>query len=332
MASPSERIPEASGLVPETVARGTRIGWRAGRVALLVALMTIVALPFQLLAIRYRWPLRATLPVYYHRIALWLIGVRVRVVGRRAPGRAVLFAANHVSWLDIPVLGSLIPGCFIAKREVGEWAGFGTLARLQRTIFVDRERRRRASDQNEEIGARLVDGDDLILFAEGTSSAGDRVLPFKTALFGVAERLATPGPDAIYDDAIYDDGGGNEGAQSGLTVQPVTIAYTAINGIPLARATRPRIGWYGDMSMMPHFTDLLGLGRIAVEVHFHEPVNSRDYASRKTLAAHCEREVRRGLVTGIRRSARNAAVSGGRGRGGGRRRFSRRHASDIRKP
>lgn len=296
--------------------RPVTLGMRAVRNMGVIALLTLVLAPLQLLAIRQGWALRAKLPLVFHRTALRLIGVHVRRVGAPAPEGPVLFVANHISWLDISVLGSILEGCFIAKREVGEWAGFGTLARLQRTVFVDRAQRSRTQAQNEEIGERLGEGDNLILFAEGTSSDGTRVLAFKSALFGAAESVA---------------GAGHGEGESGITVQPVTIAYTRVNGIPLTRTTRPKIGWYGDMAMMPHFSDVLGLGRISVDVRFHEPVDSRAYASRKTLAAHCEREVRRGLVA----SKREAMAEGHSRkpsrprRKGARRRFSRKRASDI---
>jgi len=278
----------------------------------LIALMTLLLMPVQLLAINRGWALQTRLPKLFHRVALWLIGVQVRVIGKPVAGPPVLYTSNHVSWLDISVLGSVVNGCFIAKREVGEWAGFGTLARLQRTIFVDRAQRSRTHAQTEEIGARLDGGDNLILFAEGTSSDGTRVLPFKSALFGAAERLA---------------GAGHDKAGPGITVQPVTIAYTHINGIPLTRTTRPKIGWFGDMPMMPHFPDVLGLGRISVDLHFHEPVDSRSYASRKTLATHCEREVRRGILEsrhpGLADAAADKDAKGKAHRAKGRRRFSR---------
>ncbi len=293
-----------------------RIWLRAIRTIVVITLVTGLMMPVQLLAIRFGWRLQSWIPLAYHRLALRLIGVKVNVQGTRAQGGPVLFVANHISWLDIPVLGALIEGCYIAKREVGEWAGFGTLARLQRTLFVDRAQRSRTAAQNDEIGERLHNGDNLILFAEGTSSEGNRVLPFKTALFGVAERLAGTEQDP---------------AGGGITVQPVTIAYTAINGIPLTRTTRPKIGWYGDMTMMPHFTDVLGLGRIAVDIHFHDPVESGAYASRKTLAAHCEREVRRGLVESKRRARVANSDSKGRRKRYRRRpgRFSRGRTGDI---
>jgi 1-acyl-sn-glycerol-3-phosphate acyltransferase len=94
-----------------------------------------------------------------------------------------LYVANHVSYTDITVLGSVIPGSFIAKAEVADWPFFGWLAKLQRSVFVDRQVRSTVT-QRDAVGERLASGDALILFPEGTSGDGNRVLPFKTALFG----------------------------------------------------------------------------------------------------------------------------------------------------
>ena len=98
----------------------------------------------------------------------------------------MLFAANHVSYLDITVLGSLLDASFIAKTEVAGWPLFGWLARLQRSVFIDR-RARSTAHQRDSIAARLAAGEALILFPEGTSGDGNRLLPFKSALFSVAD-------------------------------------------------------------------------------------------------------------------------------------------------
>lgn len=249
-------------------------------VAAAIFLLTVILIPAQLVLLKCcsrRW---GALPLFYHRTALKLIGVRLRLVGAPLRQPSTLYVGNHVSWLDIPVIGAILPVSFIAKREVGDWGPFGTLARLQRTIFVDRERRGEAHEQKNEIAARLAEGDSLVLFAEGTSTDGAIVLPFKSALLAVAEP-ATSGRDT-------------------LMVQPFTIAYRAINGVPLSRGMRPLIGWYGDMALEPHFLALLGLGRVDVDVIFHPPVKSGDFASRKTLAAHCHAQVRAGLMAARR--------------------------------
>ena len=150
---------------------------------------TLSLMPIQWagLALGCRWV--ETLPAFYHRWCCRILGFRVRLIGKPTAERPALFAANHVSYTDITILGSLIPGSFIAKAEVAKWPFFGWLAKLQRTVFVDRQIRSTAI-QRDAISERLVAGDALILFPEGTSGDGNRPLPFKTALFAAAARRA----------------------------------------------------------------------------------------------------------------------------------------------
>ena len=246
--------------------------------------LTLVLLPLQAAILKLRLRSWWAIPLFYHRVALKIIGVRVRILGAKSAVRPTLYVSNHVSWLDIPIIGAVLPASFIAKREVSDWGPFGSLARLHRTLFVDRERRGQVHAQNSEIAERLSAGDNLVLFAEGTSTDGSIVLPFKSALLAVAE------PSVCGRDE--------------LTIQPVTISYRTLNGLPLGRATRPLIGWYGDMALEPHFLTLLGLGRIGVDLIFHAPINSRDFASRKTIAAHCHQAVRQGLMVTRRDAGR----------------------------
>lgn len=241
-----------------------------------IVLMTLLVAPFQIVILKLKLRLWWVLPRLYHMIALRLIGVRVTRTGAPVAKAPVLFVANHVSWLDISILGALVPASFVAKREVDDMGPFAVLARLHRTLFIDRSRRSEAHRQTHAMTERFAAGDNLVLFAEGTSTDGMIVKPFKSALFA----------------AVAAD----EGGASGLTIQPVSIVYRAINGIPLTRATRPLIGWYGDMALEPHFIALLGLGRITVDVCFHDPVQSGDFPSRKVLAQHCCDRVRAGLV------------------------------------
>src|SRR5206468_8064053 len=138
-----------------------------------------------------------------------------------------LFAANHISYTDITILGSLIPGSFIAKTEVAGWPFFGWLAKLQRSVFVDR-RVHSTATQRDAISDRLAAGDALILFPEGTSGDGNRVLPFKSALFGALERGKDLPP---------------------VTVQPVSLAYARLDGMPIGRLYRPFFAWYGSVEL-----------------------------------------------------------------------------------
>ncbi|MBM3519009.1 MAG: 1-acyl-sn-glycerol-3-phosphate acyltransferase, partial [Alphaproteobacteria bacterium] len=169
---------------------------------------TLLLLPVQGVALALRLRLRATLPHFYHRWLARVLGVRIEVSGRRVSRGPALFTVNHSSWLDIVVLSATIPGSFVAKKEVASWPGVSILAKLQRSVFVAREVRQ-AAYHRDEIRARLEDGDLLILFPEGTSSDGNRVLPFKSAFFSVAETPFRGAP---------------------LSVQPVSVAYTRLNG------------------------------------------------------------------------------------------------------
>jgi len=139
-------------------------------------------------------------------------------VGTR-PKAAALIVANHTGWLDIVIFSAVMPLSFVAKSEVGTWPFFGTLARLQRTVFVERVRRSQTGAARDTIRERLLAGDALVLFPEGTSSDGNAVLGFKSALLGAAE--------AVMANARH------------VTVQPVSTAYLASNGMPLGREGRP---------------------------------------------------------------------------------------------
>lgn len=251
--------------------------------ALLPAFALLV--PLQALFVRLGFSGQRTLPVRFHRYLLRVLGVKVTLVGAPATERPLLIVSNHVSWLDIVVIGSLMPLSFIAKSDIAGWPLFGTLARLQRSIFVDRERRAHTAKVNEQIAARLVDGDALVLFGEGTTSDGGRVLPFRSALLGAARALI---------------GEGQSGAQAGgMRVQGMTIAYTKIQGLPMGRADRPLIAWYGDMNLAGHLVGVLAAGAIDVTVSFTPPYAVTPQTDRKVLARDLETAVRGASVTAL---------------------------------
>ncbi len=239
---------------------------------------TLALLPAHLVALAVSPRAAALLPVFYHRGACRILGIALDVQGARARARPVLFVCNHTSYLDIVVLGALIPGSFIAKTEVAGWPVFGLLAKLQRSVFVAR-RRHGAARERDAVAVRLDAGDNLILFPEGTSNDGNRVLPFKSALFAVAARRPRGRP---------------------LVVQPVSLAYSHLDGLPLGRHQRPLVAWYGDMEMGGHLWRLIGLGRLRARVVFHEPVTIEAFASRKALAAHCHAAVAAGVAEAMR--------------------------------
>jgi 1-acyl-sn-glycerol-3-phosphate acyltransferase len=244
---------------------------------LLYLAWTASLMPVQAIGLVLRRGWVRSLPSFYHRWCCRILGLRVRASGTPTRVRPVLFVANHVSYTDIAVLGSLIAGSFIAKAEVARWPLFGWLARLQRSIFVDR-RVGSIAAQRDAVARRLALGEALILFPEGTSGDGSRVLPFKSALFGAAQTRPPLGP---------------------IAVQPVLIAYTRLDGIPLGRLYRPFFAWYGTMSLAPHLWRMLGLGTVEVAVEFHPPTSLADCGSRKALARYCHGRIAGGVAAAI---------------------------------
>lgn len=248
------------------------------RALYILLVLTVVTPPMMLaqlvlLAVRSRQA--AWLPVRYHRLVCALLGVRVTLHGSLSDARPLLLAVNHVSWLDICVLGSVAPLSFIAKSEVAGWPVFGWLAKLQRSVFVDRNRRSRTAHVNREIAGRLADGDVMVLFAEGTSSDGNRVLPFRSTLLG----------------AVHERAGGN-GGEPTLNVQPVALVYTRLCGLPMGFQHRPVVAWHGDIELAPHLWRLLKSGTIDVTLAFAEPIRLAAAADRKKVAGAAEHAVR----------------------------------------
>jgi 1-acyl-sn-glycerol-3-phosphate acyltransferase len=254
------------------------------------ALLFLLLYPIQLIAVRFGWGIAGWVPVAFHRVFLWLFGVRVLVRGRPPARKPTLVLANHVSWLDITVMGSLRPLSFVAKSEVAGWPVAGLFAKLQRSVFIERARRTHTSRVNAAIARRLVRGEVMVLFAEGTTGDGNNVLPFRASLVGSARAALT------------------ESSLAHIDLQPLAIAYVRRDGLPLTRRDRPAIAWYGDMDLAPHLAAWLRRSRVDVVVTWGEPVPFDAASDRKRATAEAEAAVRaavasaRALVPGIRGS------------------------------
>ena len=209
----------------------------------------------------------------YYRLLCRLLRIRVHVVGEPVAGRAALFVSNHVSWIDIVVIGSIVPVAFVAKREVASWPLVGITAKMQRTVFVDRTRRHQAAEAIGEIVKRIVGGTSVVLFAEGTSSDGNRVLPFRSSLIGAVKEIG-------------------QQITHGITVQPMSIGYTNQHGIPMGRQHRPLVAWYGELDFMPHIREFIARGAVDVVVSYGEPLTTQHMADRKAMTRALEDMVR----------------------------------------
>ena len=225
--------------------------------------LTISFLPFQAVIISF-FPSKAFfLTALHHKLASLILGLRIKVEGRPAKTEKVFFIANHISYFDIVAIGSIVPGRFIAKQELSTWPVVGILAKLTRTIFICRHSNS-ALKQVRMIEELLFKSERLILFPEGTSSDGRKVLPFKPSLFEAP-------------------------MQADALVQPLTVRYEKINGLPVDRRSKPLLAWYGGMDLLPHLWQSLSIGIITIKLVFHEPIKAVKFNNRKQLANHCQR-------------------------------------------
>ena len=273
----SRRIrPEGlAGLVPwgdeeQPFAGGLMARVRAVRRGVTILLFTVVAGVVQAVCLVMPGQAKVVFARCYWAGVCRLMGLRVRVVGRQARrddwreagGRPVVFASNHSSWLDVLVAGGALEGCFVAKAEVETWPLVRTVARLGRTVFVSR-RVRDTGRERDAMRGRLDGGDNLILFPEGTSNDGSRVLPFRSSFFSVVEeRVGSVRP----------------------MIQPVSVVYDQLGGLPMGRASRAVFAWYGDMELGSHFWRLAQQRGLRATVLLHAPIDPAAYASRKDVA------------------------------------------------
>lgn len=279
------------GTAPDLRPRGPAAWTRAILRGLLLGIVTYGGLILLLVVRLFEWPLagqdRPVTPYITQgvcRAALAILGIDYRVTGQpmRVPGAVI---ANHTSWLDIFTLNAAQRIYFVSKAEVARWPFIGWLARATGTVFIERDPRR-ARAQQELFEARLHAGHRLLFFPEGTSTDGRRVLPFKSTLF----------------QAFY-----SKGLDHVMSIQPIAVIYRAPPG------RDPRFyGWWGEMDFAPHLLAVLAASpQGTVEVCFLDPVGVEDFASRKDLAAHCERVVRARLLAGLDLAAEEAEAGQG---------------------
>lgn len=254
--------------------------------------LTVPLIPVQAFLLHFAPAGARQFPHWYHRQVCRLFGIKMSVSGAVDQSRPVLLISNHTSWLDIPVLSAVAPVSFVAKTEVATWPFVSWLARLQRSVFIDREKRSDVGRAMNVMLNRLAQGDSIVLFPEGTSSDGNRVLSFRTSLFAAAKPPKKLAP-ATADDVI---------------VQTVAIVYRNLHGVPLSRAERHQISWYGDMDMLSHAWNYLKAGPLDVVIHVGAPHALESYTDRKDLARRTEVDVRGHVVRQLRGLAHDSKL------------------------
>ena len=227
-----------------------------------ILLWTLACIPVQSVCLLLPGRPKVAFARFYWSMVSRLLGLRVRTIGTLAStarGRPVVFVSNHSSWLDIPVLGGRLDACFVSKDEVARWPLIATIARLGRTVFVSRQRGATARERDA-MRARLASGDNLLLFPEGTSSDGSRVLPFRSSFFAIAEGDDPP------------------------LIQPVSLVYDRLGWLPTGRASRPVFAWYGDMELGSHFWRFAQHSGLRATILLHTPLDPLRFAGRKALS------------------------------------------------
>lgn len=238
----------------------------------------IVAVPLQWLIILLKLPIWNVIPRIFHRLAAHFLGLKVRLIGEPETGKATLVVANHISWIDIIAIGSVADLTFVAKEELIQWPVVGFFSRMQKTIYVASSRKDAARSATDEMARRMVDGGAVCLFAEGRSDIGTHVLPFRSGLVAAAQ-TAIIGAGAKY-----------------VSIQPVTIAYTHLQGLPITRPERALICWIKAKSVLENIWDILVSGTKDVTVAFGKPMPLAEGSNRKAITKQAENEVRRMLV------------------------------------
>ncbi len=237
---------------------------RFGRLRVAIGLAHALALvPRWFLRAPHSSAARADIRRFMARISQRLVA-RIEMGGAPDGGPGTLYVANHVSWLDIPVLGGALDASFISKADVQGWPLIGRLSRRTGTIFIAREARQQAGHQVRLIGDRLAAGESLILFPEGTTSDGLSVLDFRSSLF--------------------------EAARQARRIQPIAICYAGADGHPLEDAMLAKVGWFGDEPLGPNLARVAGMA-LSAQIRRAPCITPVPGECRKVLAARCREAV-----------------------------------------
>ena len=240
---------------------------------ILILLWTIPTLFLQLCLFPWhKGSFAYTIPRIWHKLVCRIIGLKVEVKGTPLHNQQVIYISNHLSYLDIPAIGSVLKASFIAKEDIAHWPVIGYLATLQQTAFISRTSAH-AKQVTNALDQMVKQRKSLILFPEGTSSAGTSVLPFKSSLFSLAQ------PKDM----------------APITLQPFIIDLIDVDGKPLTPASRDLYAWYADMEFAPHIWDFLQTKGATVRLTYLPPITPDPSIDRKALCKQVETQISSGL-------------------------------------
>lgn len=209
-------------------------------------------------------------PRAYHAFLCRLFGIKVIVEGDIETGRDLVYLGNHLSYLDIEALGSIVKGCFVAKKELADWPFFAQMGAMQRTVHISRDPKHAARETNMLL-ERLDEGLPLIIFPEGTSSNGTSILPFKSSFFQIF-------------------------LNKNIRIQPFTISLISVDEENAASdSVRDRYAWHGNMDLEPHLWRFSKMKGAVVKIQFQKAFLSSGYIDRKQLCADIYESVSKGL-------------------------------------
>ncbi|MCB1557651.1 MAG: 1-acyl-sn-glycerol-3-phosphate acyltransferase [Alphaproteobacteria bacterium] len=214
------------------------------------------------------------IPRFWHCGVSFIIGLKTEIRGKPVHDRQLIYISNHLSYLDIPVIGSYLLASFIAKEEVARWPVIGFLSTVQQTAFISRTSAHAKKVANA-LDSMLRQGKSLILFPEGTSSAGTEVLPFKSSLFS----LAMPKD------------------MEPVAIQPFVLELVSVNGRDVTPQSRDLYSWYGDMDFGPHIWDFLKNSGATVRMTFLDVVEPDPELDRKALCKLVQEKIEAGLMS-----------------------------------
>lgn len=217
-------------------------------------------------------------PKIFNLLTLFIFRIKVSIIGESPKRQNVIFVGNHLSYIDIPVLGGHLLANFIAKADVRNWPIFGTLASISRTIYIERDRGA-AMKCIDDIEKALDQERSLILFPEGTSTQGIEVLPFKSSIFELFL---------------------HEKLKEKLIIQPFTITIQKVDGHYILSANDNDLyAWHSDMTLPPHLWQLAKSKGAQIQVELHKPLYAKDYNDRKIFAQESHEIVDTGLLKAL---------------------------------